>query len=114
MITAIILDGWHAQEVLRLPTVRQVVSLLKPPTITYCDCSPEYPETFAVPNYRVDYKLLFVSVDRKTALYSQSGKSEDVLGWFAQASREHPYKVRETLVFGCHDPKAVFSEDDIR
>ena len=104
-IQAIILDGWHAGEVIEMGHLLPVIKLLKPHTLTVCDCRDD-DEHFASPVGRIEYKICFESVDGKLALYSTAGKSDDVFKWFTSAVRFKPYNRHERLIFNCHDPKA--------
>lgn len=104
-IQAIIIDGWHTGEVIEMGHILPVIKLLKPHTLTVCDCNDD-DEHFPKPPENIEYKICFTSVDRKVVLYSTTGKSDDVFKWFIQSIRFKPYNRHERLIFNCHDPKA--------
>lgn len=110
MITAIVLDGFHAGHVVQMdyhPTLK----LLKPTVIKvdYCydgeELSPEAPEI-------LEYRECFRGVDQNTVLYSRSGASRDILQMFNW--REHsllPWTHGTTLKMGYHNEPIIRIDD---
>jgi hypothetical protein len=85
---------------------RQTISLLRPPVITIDDCCDG--EVVAeAPKGRYDYILAFMSIDRKTALYSTDGSSEEIYknrSWIVPQDKNW---VEQPLYVGMHDERAV-------
>lgn len=104
-VDCIVIDGWHKGHHVKMPDIRQTLSLLKPKTITIDDCCDGEP--VGVDNdMRKDYVLAFVATDRKTALYSTDGNSESIMkrDWFVPQDKNW---VEQPLYIGIHDPRSV-------
>ena len=65
--------------VLQLHKASPEIKLLKPKTVTVCDCDDsESGGRFEYPEEIVAYKVAFTSPDGEVALFSISGKSTDI------------------------------------
>src|SRR6267378_2708212 len=105
----IIIDRFHMGHVVDWPEPTPEIKLLKPKTITLCDCNgpEEDQERFEFDAQEVAYRAAFTSPDGEVALFSTSGKSMDIFNCgFDRAFRDKPYGRNETLYFGCHDYNA--------
>jgi hypothetical protein len=109
----IIIDGFHKGHVLDWHKPMREIKLLKPKTITVCDCDdPAFGtppidrngERFKYDMQEIAYKVAFTSPDGEVALFSTSGKSMDIFNAnFDRAFRDTPWGPNEVLYFGCHD-----------
>ncbi len=109
-ITAIILDGFHKGHTVRMdymPTVK----LIKPRNITvdYC-CDSGTTVNDPIDSY-VEYRECFRAVDQDIVLYSEKGKSMDILGWFPYEVTSKRWNENTTLYFGYHN-EPVRRKDD--
>jgi hypothetical protein len=115
----IIIDGWHKGHVLDWRKPMPEIQLLRPKTVTVCDCddfesiisgkpaSEKDGERFEFPKEQITYKVAFTSPDGEVALFSTGGKSTDIFGaGFDRAFRDRPFGPNEVLYFGCHDAQA--------
>ena len=95
------------------------IALLKPKTVTVCDChniesimsgkpaTEKDGEQFTYPEEKITYKVAFTSPDGEVGLLSTSGKSMDIFNaGFDRAFRDKPFGPNEVLYFGCHDVRA--------
>jgi hypothetical protein len=109
IITAIVLDGFHAGHVVRM-SYHPTLELLKPKVIKvdYCcggdEVGPEEPET-------IEYKECFRAVDRDVVLFSEKGESLSILGMFPWEREKIPWTVGTTLKMGYHN-EPILREDD--
>lgn len=101
----IIIDGWHKGQVIDWHAPEKEIKLLKPRTVTICDCDLDKKEIFDSGPEELVYRCAFRSEDGDVALFSTTGKSRDIFGEFIHAFKDHPYGRNETLTFGCHDEK---------
>ncbi len=69
----IIVDGFHKGHVLDLPNPSPTINLIKPKSVTVCDCDDPSIERFESDATEITYQLAFKSIDGKTALYSEQG-----------------------------------------
>lgn len=102
IITAIVLDGFHRGHTLRMEYY-PILKLLKPKTVTIdycCDPTMEISEKANI----VEYKECFRATDQEVVLFSESGKSMDLLNVFPihQVSK-YPWTQETTLYFGYHN-----------
>lgn len=101
MIQAIVLDGFHKGHVVRLP-YHPIIKLLKPSVIMVDTCCggdempPDEPEI-------IEYKECFRAVDQDVVLYSTTGASLDIKGFFPAEFSLLPWGSNTTLYFGYHD-----------
>ena len=115
----IIIDGWHKGHVIEWHRPTPEITLLKPKTVTVCDCddfesivsgkpaSEKNGEKFACPETQITYKAAFTSPDGNVALFSTSGQSMDIFNaGFDGVFREKPFGPNEVLYFGCHEERA--------
>lgn len=101
MIQAIVIDGFHKGHVVRLP-YQPTIKLLKPMVIMVDTCCvggempPDDPQI-------VEYKECFQAVDGEVVLYSTTGSSPDIKGFFPAEFSLLPWGSNTTLYFGYHD-----------
>ena len=113
----IIIDGWHKGHVLDWYRPLPEITLLKPRTVTVCDC--DHPEGSSKPASRrsgerfeyleeqTTYKVAFTSPDGAVALFFKTGHSMDIFNaGFDRAFRYRPFGPNEVLYFGCHEERA--------
>jgi hypothetical protein len=108
-MTIIIIDGRHKGEVINWHRPAPEIKLLKPKSVTVCDCEDpgsSIGDKFATGAEEISYRCAFRSEDGEVALFSTSGKSIDIFKGFDHAYRKTPYGRNEVLTFGCHDEKA--------
>jgi hypothetical protein len=111
MIQAIVIDGFHKGHVVRMqyhPTLR----LLKPTIImvdTCCD-DMEMPPT---PDEIIEYKECFRAVDGEIVLYSTTGASPDIKGFFPAEFSLLPWASNTMLYFGYHDGFLKREDSDV-
>ena len=95
------------------------IKLVKPKTVTVCDCdyfesmisgkpaSEKDGDRFEFPEEQRTYKVAFTSPDGEVALFSTSGRSMDIFNsGFDRAFRDKPFGPNEVLYFGCHEANA--------
>lgn len=103
----IVIDGFHKGHVVDLSNPAPPIKLIKPKTITICDCDEPgsmQGEHFNFDSSEISYRCAFKSIDGNVALYSQSGESAAIFdSGFAHVWREKPWGRDEVLYFGCHD-----------
>ena len=110
-IQAIVLDGFHCGHTLRIeymPTLK----LLKPRNISvdYC-CDNDIVVNDPISQY-IEYKEVFRAVDGDVVLYSESGKSIDIMGMFkGREVTSKKWNEFTTLYFGYHS-EPVERKDD--
>jgi len=111
----IIIDGFHKGHVLDVQKPIPEIKLLKPTTITVCDCdnpsflppSKKEGERFDFEPQEITYRVCFTSVDGNVALFSRTGESTSIFdGSFAQVWNEKPWSQATTLYFNCYDRNA--------
>jgi hypothetical protein len=103
----IVIDGWHKGQVIEWREPQPTIRLLKPKTVTLCDCDPNISEErFESLAEQLEYKLAFIAIDRKVALYSVSGDSLKVFDSFIHRHYAKPFGSDTVLEFGCHDERA--------
>lgn len=101
IIEAIVLDGFHKGHVVRLP-YHPTIKLLRPRTImvdTCCGGDEMVPE----PSEILEYKECFRAVDDEVVLYSTTGASLDIKGFFPAEFSLLPWGTNTTLYFDYHD-----------
>lgn len=110
IITAIVLDGFHKGHVVRMEYMK-TLRLLKPRSLTvdYC-CDGDVTVDSPVDSY-VDYKECFRAVDGDVVLFSEKGKSMDILSWFKHEVTAKKWNEYTTLYFGYHN-EPVRRKDD--
>lgn len=74
--TCIILDGWHQGHVVTLP-IQPSIKLLRPKVTTDCNCGDTF-ESYESQASVHEYKLTFLSLDHKWALYTTDGNPERI------------------------------------
>ncbi len=101
-ITCIVLDGFHKGHVVRMPNYLPVLRLLKPRInrIDYC-CHSDDEGLIEEPE-QLEYLACFHAVDQDVVLYSQKGKSLDILGMFPWEHSIFPWTHGTTLAMGYH------------
>lgn len=109
MVNCIVLDGWHKGTVVRMPRELQSLVLPRPRVVAvdYC-CDGEVFKDSAPDKH--SYVLTFMSVDKKTALYSTAGNSEVIergRDWITTINTEW---LQTPLYVGMHDERAVFED----
>jgi len=109
IITAIVLDGFHAGHVVQTD-YHPILKLLKPTVIKvdYCcggdEMSPQGPEM-------IEYKECFRGVDQNMVLYSRSGESRDILGMFNSERSIYPWTYGTVLKMGYHNEPLIRTDD---
>lgn len=111
-IQAIIIDGFHKGHCVSMeyyPTVR----LIHPREIKidYC-CGGEIINNETA--YYDEYKECFRAVDRDIVLYSTTGKSGDILGFFTKEVCGRHWTSDTILYFGYHNEPIIRIEKDNR
>jgi len=100
----IIIDGFHKGHVIDMPNPSPTIKLIKPKTITVCDCDEPDLSRFEYDSAEITYQCAFKSLDGNVALFSQKGDSLSLFdSGFGHVWREKPWNKDETLYFGCHD-----------
>jgi hypothetical protein len=100
----IVIDGFHKGHVINLPHPAPTITLVKPKTITVCDCDEPDISNHDFAASQITYQCVFKSIDGKVALYSQSGDSMAIFeSGFDHVWRDKPWGKHEVLYFGCQD-----------
>jgi len=101
----VIIDGFHRGHVLDWHDPQPEIRLVKPKTITQCDCNPAGIEEFPSDEDIITYKCAFRSIDGRVALFSTTGESMRFLvdGGFIHHFQKEPWHKGTVLYFGCHD-----------
>lgn len=103
--TCIVLDGWHQGHVVTLP-IQPTIKLLRPEVHTDCACNPDSFETFiALPAEHI-YKLTFLSLDHKWALYTTDGNPEHIVSSRDWVTRPGGWAKAAPIYFDCRNEKA--------
>ena len=103
MIQAIVIDGFHKGHVVRLP-YHPTIKLLQPSVIMVDTCCGDgTDEMFPSEPRIIEYKECFRAVDQEVVLYSTSGASPDIKGFFPAEFSRLPWGTNTTLYFGYHD-----------
>ena len=110
MIKAIILDGFHKGHTFSMEYM-PIVKLLKPRTliVDYC-CDNDTHVDNPIPE-EIVYQECFRGVDKDVVLYSEKGKSLDILSMFAWEDSLLPCTPNTTLYFGYHN-EPIRRKDD--
>ena len=108
-ITAIVLDGFHKGHTVRMsyyPTLK----LLKPRVarIDYCCGGDEIGTEDAD---IVEYRECFRGVDQDVVLFSEKGKSTDILGMFPWEHTKLPWTHGTTLKMGYHHEPIIRTDE---
>lgn len=112
IITAIILDGFHKGHTIHIeysPTLR----LLKPVVHKLDYCCYQGEEVYMEPNEEVEYKVCFTAVDKKMALYSTKGESQELLlgDLFHHVFSDKPWTPKTELYMGFHNEPIIRRKD---
>lgn len=102
----IIIDGYHKGQVIDWHKPMPTIRLLKPKSITVCDCDYPDTETFENDKDEIEYKCAFRSVDNEVALFSTTGKSMDIFNGFSYQWQKEPWHPDTVFEFNCHDARA--------
>lgn len=111
MITAIVLDGFHRGHTVRMdymPTLK----LLKPRVHRMDYCCRGGKEVYLEEDEIIVYNVCFQAIDRKMALYSLKGESQDLMlgNLFGHVFSEKPWSRKTDLYMGFHE-EPIIRED---
>ena len=103
---AIIIDGWHSGSVHEIPAPLPTFRLIKPRSVTVCDCDDISDRRTETEDSIKEYRLASVSNDREVALYTEKGDLFDPLTrgrtWIVKDRSVAP----RTPIYYCYDERA--------
>lgn len=102
----VILNGWHKGHVIDVRDPHPTIKLPIPESVTTCGCRGDLEQFDHAAGFQ-EYRVAFVSVDRRVAMYSVKGEGNDFMdSGFAAHYAKEPWRPVIKLTFGCHDPGA--------